>query len=394
MIENPKELLDYRLNLLRKALNHEKTARVPLYANVFGWMFIDAGITSLAASKDYKKAEEAAIRFAEKYPVDKFNIGAGYVIIPTNIYSVLQNENSSFGVAGGNENYLNGVQEDEMIKADEYDELKNDFQKTIWEKAFPRTFPRVKEFSKEEFVNAMKVGYEFNTARANAFKVLRDKCGLAEDVNVPSVSAFINDLLNMYRGIKGLAMDLRRQPDKVAEVCEYYDSIKLNNVVNNMKANPGWDMTNPYDVRSSFMAHVVCNSKQFERFFMPVIDTLARTCEETGKQLFINAEADFLRFADFLGDYKKGAVSCIVEMDDPYEVRKKLPNIGIIGGLSVDIMGKSTPDKCVDMAKRAIDELGRDGGLWLGPNKFLSYPYDMKSENLSAVCDFALNYKA
>lgn len=61
-------------------------------------------------------------------------------------------------------------------------------------------------------------------------------------------------------------------------------------------------------------------------------------------------EADVVAAHDALG---------AVERDNPYEVRKQIPNLGIIGGLDVTVMGTGTPGQCVDMAKRAIDELGR-----------------------------------
>ena len=44
-------------------------------------------------------------------------------------------------------------------------------------------------------------------------------------------------------------------------------------------------------------------------------------------------------------------------------------------------------------AKRAIDEIGRDSGFWLGCNKFVTYENDMNSENLKAVSDFVMEYK-
>lgn len=395
MEKTAKEMFDYRVNLLRHSCNFEKTQRVPIVANIFGWMFIDAGYTTLECTKDYEKAEKAGRRFIEKYPVDKLSHGGtGWCILPTKPYEYLSEEGASFGAAGGDENNINGIQESELIKADEYDEYISDTKKFAWEKAFFRAFPKAANFTAEEYVEAVRLFKEYFDVRNHCIDIVRNEYGLVDDVGIPSVSAGINNLLNYYRGIKGLSMDLRRQPNKVAEYCESVDKPALERVTKLFSENPGWDMNQPYDIRSSFMAHIVCNNKNFERFFMPIMSGLAKACADYDKQMFINAEADFLRFADFFDDFKKGTVSCIVEMDDPYEVRKRLPNIAIIGGLAVDAMGNSTPDKCVDMAKKAIDELGQDGGLWIAPNKFVSYPYDMKSENLSAVCDFVLNYRS
>lgn len=96
---------------------------------------------------------------------------------------------------------------------------------------------------------------------------------------------------------------------------------------------------------------------------------------------------------DFLNEYPKGTLMVLVESDDPFELRRKLPNIGIFGGLNTDIMGNGTPEECVAMAKKAIDELGTEGGLYLAPNKMTSYRYDMTSANLKAVADFVSAYE-
>lgn len=137
----------------------------------------------------------------------------------------------------------------------------------------------------------------------------------------------------------------------------------------------------------------VLNRKQIERLLLktwkPVMDKL----QEKQKITHFGIEGSFINsvLGEFLSEYDY--VSVPVEMDDPYEIRKKFPKLTIRGGLSVDVMGHSTPEKCVDMAKRAIDELGRDGGLIMGTNKFVTYDYDMNAENLKAVCDFVTSYE-
>ena len=83
----------------------------------------------------------------------------------------------------------------------------------------------------------------------------------------------------------------------------------------------------------------------------------------------------------------------MVEQDDPFEIRRKYPNISLYGGLEVNVMRNGTKQQCIDMAKKAIDELGCDGGLILAPTKMLAYPNDMNGENLRAVCEFVQDYK-
>jgi hypothetical protein len=72
-------------------------------------------------------------------------------------------------------------------------------------------------------------------------------------------------------------------------------------------------------------------------------------------------------------------------------MRKKLPNICFVGGMSTDLLGNGTEQQCVDYAKKLIDELG--DGYVFSANKMISFKNDCKRENLLAVTEFVLNYK-
>ena len=100
-----------------------------------------------------------------------------------------------------------------------------------------------------------------------------------------------------------------------------------------------------------------------------------------------------LRFADFFQDVKKGTVAMGHEMDDAFEIRQKLPNICIMGGMSIDYLAKKTPEECVAFGKKLIDELGRDGGFIMSTTKILTYKNDCKRENQITLNDFVRNYK-
>ena len=83
----------------------------------------------------------------------------------------------------------------------------------------------------------------------------------------------------------------------------------------------------------------------------------------------------------------------MVEEDDIFEIRRKYPNICLIGGIDVNLLGSGTPEECVASVKKVIDEIGRDGGLILSPNKMISYANDCCAENLKAICDFVATYE-
>ena len=392
MNKTAKEVFEDRIKLIRATLNHEKTDRVPIMANTQNWMYIDAGYTVLEAARDYDKCLDSGRKFIEKYKVDAMNCGAGVVRNPTQLYDALGQNNT--WAAAGNENNINAIFEDDMIRADEYDEMISNYEKTIFEKAFFRTFPAIKDFTIEQWVAATKAARDFNGARWGFNLKLREEYGIADAVNTVGISTFVNNLMDTYRGLKGLSLDLRRQKEKVYEICAQRDQVSLDAFFKGISAFDGPDMNEPYDVTTYSLAHIILRRDQFEQLYMPVWSKVAAYCGEHGKNIFMNTEGQFVdRFSDYFNEFAKGVLTTFVEMDDPIEVRKKCPGLGICSGLNVDIMGNGTPEECVDMAKRTIDEVGRDGGLWIAPNKFVTYDYDMKPENLKAVCDFVVDYK-
>jgi hypothetical protein len=47
-----------------------------------------------------------------------------------------------------------------------------------------------------------------------------------------------------------------------------------------------------------------------------------------------------------------------LELDDPIQIRKKLPNVCLAGGMTTDLLGHGTSQQCIDKAKMLIDSLG------------------------------------
>ena len=392
MDNNVRELFEYRINIFRDAVSFKKPDRVALMGNTQQWYYLDAGYTIAEVCRDYVKCYDAYRKYFLKYNVDLM-YGAAGVRNPTRVWDALgKSPAASIGPDG---NSINAIFENELMRADEYDELLADKDKFDWEKALQRNFPNLKNQNLGQYVNAVQEFYEKITTANTITRLAREEFGAIDPMKIINGHAgFINNMMDTYRGIKGLSIDMRRQPEKLDAVCAKYDEIERNQYEAILRATgTGFDMEEPWDVMIGFLAHTILTVKQFERYIYPNLKHTYDLAEELNKQVCMNTEGSILRFADYFNDCKKGLVSAIIEMDDPYEIRKAIPNIAIIGGLETGIMGKGSPEECVDMAKRAIDELGTEGGLILSPNKFVTYKADMKSENLKAVGDFVVDYR-
>ena len=406
------ELLDYRIRLIRDAQAWKKPDRMPINANMFNWMFLDAGYTVNEAYRDYAKIDDALVKFVTKYKVDQVNqLHTGF----RNCFQLCDALGGSAMYTSESDN-MNAKTED-TIRADEYDLITQDFERAMWTKALPRLFPKVKEMSLEEFAKASKSLLDFNNARAYTEGKLRSEYGIICDA-VPVCSPGVEGLFSFFRGIKGLSVDMRRNKEKLDAYCEVMDAAAADGCIEGMASHhretmaafagkklrtqdtsaedlhEGQDMTQPYDCCLVMLSHTIFNRKQFEKYLAPAFKKVLDFCENNNRQSFVYAEGSWEAFGDFFNDYSKGVCNIMTEQDDPFENRKKYPNVGIYGGLDVGLMGQAgKSEECVAMAKRAIDELGAEGGLVLMPNKMVSYAYDMNSENLKEVCDFVSTYE-
>ena len=390
---NGKGLYEYRLKLYRDAHSWNKPERVLFNPYVYSWMFLDAGYTAAEAARDYSIIEKCMIRLAETYKIDAINIGSsGYRFgLPV------------FDAFGGSKNWpvnkdghIAAVYED-ILGPDDYDAMKENLSKAMYELALSKQYPLTKTLTPQEWASRAKELQTFRNARAKVDAIMRDQYGILVEKDFKFFSPFFNALFDWLRGMKGISIDLRRYPEKVAEICEAVDEKSIETFISALAATPDGPGTEPnanyYDIMITMLGHTVLSLKQMEKFFFSPLKKILDFCASKNKQVLMQIEGSFDRFGDFLNDYDKGLLNVVVEMDDPFEVRKKFPDLAITGGLKVDMLGHATPQECVAAAKKTIDELGTDGGLVLMADKMVSYAYDMTSENLKAVGEFVSGYK-
>ena len=396
-----KELYDYRVRLYRDAQSWIKPDRIPVNLNMFAWMFFDAGYTLGTASRNYDIIEECMIRCIHEYPCDQINVtNSGF----RNTF-LLQDALGSSHTYAQNTDQVNAIIEDVML-SDEYDEYVEDSNKLLWEKVLFRLYPAAKELNAEQFAMAAKTMLDYKNARKriddrmrNEFGILCDNMLTMTAVNenersMQSLAPAIDTFFNWLRGLKGIAMDLRRCPDKLKEACDVIDESNYINMKANYEAiGYGHDMTTPYDSIGGMLAWTILNQKNFDIFYAPVFKRYLDLAQSMGKQIICWSEGSWARFGDFFNEWDRGTLNLMVEMDDPYELRKSFPNICITGGLDTTVIGHGTVQQCLDMTKKSIDELGRDGGLVLSPSKMITFHNDATPENLKAITNFALEYR-
>lgn len=375
-----------RCKIARQAMAFEKPDKVPYLGNYWTWKFTDAGYSIEQGARDYGIVEKADRHFLDNYPIDILvNDGLRN---PMRVSDVL-------GATGYQSTEDAGliVKDQVIFENEDYDALIENYSKAFWERGVMRKCAKVKDMTPAQFAEAGKEFAQIVEVEKHLLDMIENEYGTPCTHNW----AFggYEFLFNWFRGIKGISLDVRKDPDKVKALIEILDSAAIDLSVKGIMDGPdGPDDTMAFDVVSAWLGHTILNPKQFGEFYWPSYKKLLDAAIAKHKTIYNFSEGNWLRFGDYLKDVPKGVLAMHVELDDICEVRKKMPNICLVGGLDVSVMGGGTPKECVEMAKRVIDETGGlEGGLILSENKMCSYPADSKGENIKAVAEFLEDYR-
>lgn len=381
------EILEERKKRIDDCIRFRHTSRVPHMANFYGWVFLQYKPDLYDVMYDYKEMEKAFDAFAEHYAFDAHaDLGT------RNYFPVAKAVNGGFLFHRINKNH-DAVELDDhcLLETEEYPEFAEDINAFKWKKLAPRIFGE--NLTEERLRNVAREIQRFREFTAH----MRESVGSKHHQLVRRIADFpigYEHIFQYWRGIKNTSIDLRR------------NTKLLDNAVRALDASFGNEDENfagyekilqaprhPHamaDVGFNLLGHSILNKKQFEKYEWPYLKKGAELAQKYNKTIFVFCEAEILRFAEYLEQIPKGVMMLCIEQDDIFEVRRRLPNLALCGGMPVDLLGRGTPQQCVDYAKKLIDELG--DGFMLSQNKMISYKNDCKRENLEALCEFVSNY--
>ncbi len=374
------QLLNERVQIFKDALVCKKPSRIPTLGNAWGWKLLDTDIepkpTFFEATSNWDITEKIVREHLQRYRFDTI-VDVGFRF------------NSSFkNILGDKIRHAgNGGQalDTNLMLPEDYDEMalqgSSMFEYTT---LFPRLF---KDITLEQMEALIKANALFGAFVGKMYGALVSDYS-SPILSAGAVQAPMEELFNYYRGIKGLLSDMRRCPEKILA---FIDDEKEKT----FKAEEAFLMT-PDDVTIChftipFLAPTVLNTKQFEKFYLPTFKEIIEKAVRKNKAIYLFIEGQTERFINYLQDYSHSLI-IHVEMDDFFEIKKKLPNICLAGGMPVDILGGNDKQRCLDFAKQLCAELGGDGFIF-SQNKMMAYPYDGTRENMLAVQDFVMNFK-
>lgn len=367
-------------DLFRNAIALKKNKRTPNLSNFFTWKIFDSEFSMREAMYDYDKMEKLVRDFHNRYLFDAY-MDLGYRN-PLRVTDALGGGHHELNEEKGAINYIDHI----LMTPDEYPEMRDNKLKFYWTKAFARKFPNA---NLEMLNNAAMEFARYGQFVQHMTEVFVEEYHSPSVFNMNAVALMPFETLHSnLRGIKEISLDIRRNGAAVQEVIDNMFETQTYPAV--CAALDG--DTSPFvcDTYTALLAYAILSPKQFEKIYWPHLKKIIDLVVEKNKTFFIFCESTMMRFLDFFQDIPKGHVVLHLEEDDIFEVRKKLPNVCVAGGMTTDLLGRGTPEQCVDYAKHLIDELG-DGYIFT-QNKMMSFKNDCRRENLIAVNDFVRDY--
>lgn len=385
---NPAELLRERLEIFDDAVRMVKPPnRVPFVINDAFWRYHDLGYTLSTAIFDSQSIEDAVIGFQQRYQFDLLmDIGDRN---PMSLTTSLGN--SQYHI--DDKNNILFVEEQCHFHEEDYDKFIANPIKTMWEEIIPRKYSLFNsDMELGTLQNALGKFLEYNQALEKTTQRLINECGVPPITGIPNgrFSLAFEVLYDFYRGMRALAGDIRRCPEKVMAFDEVYHETFIKPALQTIKKSeipPGC-----FTMFVPMLCQNMLNPKQFEKYFWPHFKEAVDTVVAKNGTMFILSEGTTQHITEYLQELPKGHFCLYVETDDIFERRKSLPNLCFWGGLPISLISKGTREECVDHTKRVIDEVGSNGGLILCTDKFTASPSDCNRENLLAVSEFVRNY--
>lgn len=369
-----------RLQLFKDCMNMKKPARIPLYSNFYSWKIFDSDKKYKFSEclLDYGKMEEVVREFHERYHFDTYQeLGTRVMYKPFEVLG------SRFMVVDDEAESIQYTEHSPM-NADEYPDFGHR-RRELYYRMFLRRFSGL---TYGKMAEAIKLYLEYGQFVKHMNQVFTEEYSSPSICNLENTAGTLFSPFDMffqfYRGVAGASLDMRKRKGEMMEALETFYQDDL---VPRLEANLAADNSNYVcDVRIGLLGHSVLSTKQFDEFYWPYLEKMINRIVEAGKTVCISAQDHITRFAEHFQDIPKGHAIIQFEMDDPFELRKLLPNACLAGGMKASMLGHGTPQENVDYVKKLIDGMG--DGFILCQDKFIAYRNDCNRENLLAVCDY------
>lgn len=208
-------------------------------------------------------------------------------------------------------------------------------------------------------------------------------------LSATSISPF--DLLSQFRGLRNFVIDLRKQPEKIAEVAEF--------LAPGLAALAEFMYSEVKGVKRIFIgcvrgsASFISPAMSAELFF-PSLKTLVEYLLRDGFQINLHCDTDWTPMLDLFNEFlpaKRGFLTLQLENTDMQKAKEVCGgNYCLMGNINSTLQKMGTPQQIEDACIRLIKTAGEGGGFILSSG--CEVPIDAPFANVKAIIDSAHKY--
>jgi uroporphyrinogen-III decarboxylase len=223
--------------------------------------------------------------------------------------------------------------------------------------------------------------------------------GYVEQTGIPilkgSRSCHPLDLLQYYRGISQLTMDIFEQPDKVKQFCEWVMEYEIQHamkiaMVMGAGEVPGADIIFFYNGGPPGMSPAI-----YDEFYFPYAKQMNHAWVNRGFKVWNHWDNDHTPFLETIQTITDGIPKGKIVMDfEKTDMKKAKEVLGgtvtIYGNVPSALCVYGSPEEVDAYCKKLIEDCAEGGGFILGSE--CEVPWDSKPENIRAIIEAAKKY--
>lgn len=235
----------------------------------------------------------------------------------------------------------------------------------------------------------IEVGEEMNKVNATQGKLIQDLAVAGYPlITYAFAEAPFDWVSDMFRGMRGVMLDMYRQPDKLKAAIDLFTPFAIQSAIGAARMSGVTRIFIPlHRGAGGFMSN-----KQFEEFYWPSLKTLMLALIDEGLLPMPFLEGDYTPRLPYLTELPRAKVLGHFDVVDLKEAKKMIGDTMCFwGNVPAQMLVTGNPQQVKDYVKQLIDIFGDNGGLILD-GAVDGIPPESKPENVEAIMEAALQY--
>jgi hypothetical protein len=396
------------------AVSLTKPDRVPVASLAAFFVARYGGLNHAEAMYDYDKLVEAWKTTTQKLNWDM--APPAFTMFPGPVMDMLGIK--TFLWPGRHLNNMHTYQfvEEEYMLADEYDEFLKDPGDFVVRKMMPRMattlapmgmLPPLHWFSSGYTLNSLfptmlglppildmlkklvEVGEEMNKFNAAQGKLVQDLAVMGyPTVTAGFAEAPFDWISDMFRGLRGVMLDMYRRPDKLKAAIDLVTPFMIHGAIGAAQQTGNKRVFIPlHRGAGGFMSN-----KQFEEFYWPGLKKVMLALIDAGLTPMPFLEGDYTPRLPYLAELPPGKVLGHFDVVDLHEAKRVIGDVMCFwGNVSAQALVTGKPQEIKDYVKKLIDIFGDNGGL-IVDGAVDGVPPESRPENVEAMTEAVFEY--